>query len=145
MSDCANNQHTRCLSALFCPNTKPSPPQPCLVEIELGCSRKANSQNKMGFAMKTAQPAKTPLLATTNLAGLAQQASLLKLGLFGGDGPNQDSEYSFGYDICDRVANLFASCCRHSGDPDHLDDVHTGIGQPGDDREPASVPGQGSD
>merc|ERR1712026_196033 len=103
------------------------------------------SQAKMGFATKTAQPAKTKLLTTVTLANLGQQTTLLKLGLLGGDGPNQDSEDSFGYDICNRVADLLASCCRHSGDPDHLDDVHTGVGQPGDNCQPASIPGQGSD
>merc|ERR1712182_34317 len=36
------------------------------------------------------------------------------------------------------LALLAGSRC-HTGDPEHLDDVHEGIGQPGDDREPTSV------
>jgi len=63
-----------------------------------------------------------------------------KLGLLCGDGPDQDAEYCFGYDVRNRIADLLAGCRRHTGDPEHLDDVHEGVGQPGDDREPASVP-----
>merc|ERR1719264_1243094 len=87
---------------------------------------------------------KTALMAK-NRPSRQSLSLFLKLGLLGRDGPNQDSEYSFGYDVCDRVSDLLASCCRHTGDPEHLDDVHEGIGQPGDDRQPASVPRQGSD
>merc|ERR1712224_529307 len=80
------------------------------------------------------------------LRSIFHQAPLLfQLGLLGGDGPDQDSEYSLSYDVRNRIADLLASRRRHARDPEHLDDVHEGIGQPGDDREPASVPSEGSD
>merc|ERR1712118_513522 len=69
-----------------------------------------------------------------------QRPLLFNLALLGGNRPNQDPEDCFGYDVSDRIADLLAGCRRHAGDPDHLDDVHEGIGQPRDDREPASVP-----
>merc|ERR1712018_328387 len=98
----------------------------------------------MGIAMKTALSSEiNPSLA--KLASSAQQASFFKLGLLGSDGPNQDSKDSFGYDIRDRVSDLLPSCCRHTGDPEHLDDVHEGIGQPRDNGQPSSVPCEGSD
>merc|ERR1719191_1589835 len=68
-----------------------------------------------------------------------QRPLLFNLALLGGNRPNQDPEDCFGYDVSDRIADLLAGCRRHTGDPDHLDDVHEGIGQPRDDREPASV------
>merc|ERR1719161_3135995 len=69
-----------------------------------------------------------------------QRPLLFNLALLGGNRPNQDPEDCFGYDVSDRIADLLTGCRRHAGDPDHLDDVHEGIGQPRDDREPASVP-----
>merc|ERR1712118_73942 len=71
---------------------------------------------------------------------LRQQSFLrLNLALLGGDGPDQDVEDCFCYDVRNRVSDLLAGRRRNAGDSEHLDDVHEGIGQPGDDRKPASV------
>merc|ERR1719388_220083 len=74
-----------------------------------------------------------------------QRPLLFNLALLGGNRPNQDPEDRFGYDVRNRIPDLLAGCRRHTGDTEHLDDVHEGIGQPGDDREPASVPREGRD
>merc|ERR1719161_1662993 len=68
-----------------------------------------------------------------------QRPLLFNLALLGGNRPNQDPEDRFGYDVSNRIPDLLAGCRRHTGDPKHLDDVHEGIGQPGDNREPTSV------
>merc|ERR1719161_1866135 len=68
-----------------------------------------------------------------------QRPLLFNLALLWGNRPNQDPEDGLGHDVRDRVPDLLAGCRRYTGDPDHLDDVHEGVGQPGDDREPASV------
>merc|ERR1712088_951558 len=64
----------------------------------------------------------------------------LDLALLRGDGPDQDTEDRFGDDVRNRVSDLLASCRRDARDSHHLDDVHEGISQPGNDRKPASVP-----
>merc|ERR1719236_407497 len=68
-----------------------------------------------------------------------QRPLLFNLALLGGNRPNQDPEDRFGYDVRNRIPDLLAGCRRHTGDTEHLDNVHDGIGQPGDDREPTSV------
>merc|ERR1719161_865353 len=68
-----------------------------------------------------------------------QRPLLFNLALLGGNRPNQDPEDRFGYDVRNRIPDLLAGSRCHTGDPEHLDDVHEGIGQPGDDREPTSV------
>merc|ERR1719492_501905 len=69
----------------------------------------------------------------------AAQALSLDPALLSGDGPDQDTEDRLGDDVRNRVPDLLASCCRNARDSHHLDDVHKGIGQPGNDRKPASV------
>merc|ERR1719161_1589357 len=68
-----------------------------------------------------------------------QRTLLFNLSLLGGNRPNQNPEDRFGYDVRNRIPDLLTGCRRHTGDPEHLDDVHEGIGQPRDDRQPASV------
>merc|ERR1719384_2776193 len=65
--------------------------------------------------------------------------SSLDLALLRGNGPDQDTEDRLGDDVRNRVSDLLAGCRRDAGDSHHLDDVHKGIGQPGNDRKPASV------
>merc|ERR1719405_361823 len=63
----------------------------------------------------------------------------LNLALLRSDGPDQDAENCFCYDVRNRVSDLLAGRRRDAGDSEHLDDVHEGIRQPGDDRKPAGV------
>merc|ERR1719414_1360090 len=82
----------------------------------------------------------------TTLGSIFEESPLFfKLRLLGSDGPDQDPEDGFSNHVRNRVPDLLTSCRRHTGDPEHLDDVHEGIGQPGDDRKPASIARQGSD
>jgi len=81
--------------------------------------------------------------ATCFLRCILEQAPVFfNLRLLGRDSPDQDAEHGLRDDVRARIPDLLASRRRHAGDPEHLDDVHEGVGQPGDDREPASVPGE---
>jgi hypothetical protein len=45
-----------------------------------------------------------------SLCRIFQQAPLIfKLGLLGGNGPDQNSEHSFGYDVRNRIPDLLAA------------------------------------
>merc|ERR1719433_951025 len=69
----------------------------------------------------------------------AAHALSLDPALLSGNGPDQHTEDRLGDHVRNRVPDLLASCRRDAGDSHHLDDVHKGIGQPGNDRKPASV------
>merc|ERR1712209_267004 len=82
------------------------------------CQKNQLPMRKLGIAM-------TSCAMWSNDDSLQQTTLVLKLRLLGSDGPNQDSKYCFGYDVCDRISDLLPRCCRH-----HVEEWNHGKGPP---------------